>query len=726
MIRWLLAALLVVPSGRPATRRVRRLKQILDRRLRQQRIEQIRKRQLHLTRELQALGVKPRYADQRWKVERSRALARLHSQDAGERAAAAWWIGVNEVKGAWRPLVKLLRDPNPTVRANAVFALGRLKVKHMAPAIYDRLDRDASVEVKGRAAVALGRLRYHRALPLIVHLISSDDPRLKLSAVKALGWMGDPSTLGRLGALARSKDDQVRIETARALSRFHSTRAVTILRRMLDDPSPLVASQAVDSLARLGAKKVLQGRLGTLLSRPGRQVRLALVHALVRLGALSAAQSLARLFVEDSPLLVGEAASASARLGAPVPDRVLLNLFAQQDNRILVLAVRTAMHLGARWAIARIRPLLKSPYEPLTVESALALGWLEDSASEKALLGLLQRKSEVIRAAALEALGLVGGPRALAACVVMLSDRAVSGAAARCVGRLARLDRGLALRGVKGLVKLMRHKAPCEEASQAARALGAMAAPDRLAFIRIVRLTLNASPRCRKAAALALGLVKGGARSEAIRVLGRMLDRDGSLGVRAGAALGLGLLGSKESLPVMAALGRRSDLSFGDRFLTVVAMSLLEPGWRSRVTKLFQHHFCGPPVTAKRAEIVDLLAMLHRPWLGPLLHAAEKCDSALVRARARRVLGHAPPEPRKVSSRPKAKPARGAVKRKARSKSQVLAQKKKGSNIAGPFPSPSQDRGCGCSNPGTNSRDLGFWLGGIFLLFLLRTRRRLV
>ncbi len=721
-MKLLLLLLLLMPGARSGPRRVKRLKQILDRRLKQQRAEQIRRRQIQLTRELQSLGVKPRFADQRWKRELSRALARLHSPDAGERAAAAWWIGVNEVKGAWRPMVKLMRDPNPTVRANAVFALGRLSVKHMAPAIYDRLDRDRSVEVQGRAAVALGRLHYHRALPLILKMLSSSDPRLKLSAVEALGWMGDPAGLERLAALAKAKDDQVRIETARALGRLGLRRAVPVLVRLLGDRSPLVASEAVRALARLRARKVVAAHLSSLLHRPARQVRLAAIHAVVALDAVQAASSLKELLADDSPLLVAEAAHACAKLGQSIPDQVLVRLLDEDDNRIRVLAVRTAMLVGARWAVERIRGFLASPHEPLVIASARALAWLEDEGSKTKILGLLQSKSEDVRRAALDALALLGGSRALAACVVMLSDRAVAPSAARCVGRLAGVDRALALRGVKGLLKLMRLKAPCDQASQAAFALGALRAPDRLAFIRVIRLTLNQDPRCRRAAALALGSIKGGSRSEASSVLARMLDKDRDASVRAAAALGLALLGRRGSLAVMAGLAKRPDLSFEDRFTVVAAMAVLEPGWRRRVGRLFVDRACGPPVTADRAFLVDLLAGLDRPWVKDILVEAEKCPSALVRMRARKALGHEPPAARRLAPRAPAKPSRPLPRKPAAANR--APKRKVDSGIAGPFPRPSHDRGCGCSSSSHGPAGVVVWFVlGLFGLLVRRGQR---
>ncbi len=692
--------LLAAGPGRQRLPERERLRRILERRLRQRRQEALHRRRIELTKKVLGFGIRPRYAESEEVRERKQALARLKSPNPGERAAAAWWLGNHRVRAAWKGLVRLLKDPNAQVRANAVYALGRLGLPHLAPMLYDRLDRDKSPEVRGRAAVALGRLRYRRALPLVLRLLSADDPRLKLGAIEALGWMGSSEALSRLAALAGDKDEQVRIQVARALGTLGLRRGVRPLLRLLEDPRPLVVAEAVRALVKLRAQ-VLRSRLPGLLGHTSRHVKLAAVDALVTLGWRDLAEKLTPLFSDESLLVRARAALAGARLTGRAPADVLVRLLGADDNRIRVLAIRAAAHAGARWALPRIRRLGSEAYEPLRTAAAWARGWLEDPKAEDDLLGLLKERSQAVRRAALGALALVGGPSSLAACSLLLADPAVAEAAARCLEVLGPRDPELAEMALPGLGRLVGLKVRCGPAQAAAWALAALGRPVGKATLRrLARMTLHRRSACRAAAAAALGRVSGKSFPVVRKTLERLATRDKDPGVRAAAGLGLALAGRKEALRLLVALARRQDLGTWERATVLFGLAALEPGWRTETSRFLADRALGPPQAEDQAWFVLRMGRLSgwKAWLEKLARGPNR----LAAVAARRVLGLRPgpvPEPPGRPARP-ARQGDGPAHGKGRPPrpGRKAAAGRPDAGLAGPFPAPKpgEPSGCGC------------------------------
>jgi len=441
--------------------------------------------------------------------------------------------------------------------------------------------------------------------------------------------------------------------------------------------------------------------------------------------------------VDDQSTLVGsESALSLARLGASVPRQSLANLLGDQDNRVRIMAVEAAGLSGARWAIPIVRGFLTKGYEDLRRVSARALGMLEASEAEGDLLALLKDPSAPVRAAAVEALGLVGGARALAACEVLTADRDpdVVSAAVTCVARRASVAPELATRSVRQMLRLLRYKTPCRLAAPAARALTALRVKgNRTAFLRVVRLTLHADPLCRGAAAWALGFVVANRGAEAVPALERLLSRDQNMDVRVRAALSLGLLGRRSSLGKMAELYRRqvSKASIARRFLLAVAMALIEPSWQSRVDRLFDETVCGPTLDVDRVRLVDMLSRIQSAtrskWVEALVERALTCPVAMVRARARMVLHRAPPAYRpgvagvqRTNSQQPNKESKGRTSKSSMAPRRI-GRRRLDADLGGPFPMPHGSSGCGCRVTGADEdgSPVSLFLLGLLLVAVI-------
>ena len=723
--------------GRARDAYEKRIHQMQEELLERQKEERI-KSSLKMVEELKRLGLRANKRPPRWQQKKKKHLGQLRSPDPSKRAEAAWWLGINGAKSAVPKLVRLLKDKNELVRSHAVFALGRLGAKHMGSRLYDMLERDESVKVRGRVAEALGRLGYTRAIPLLNKALSSRDVRLKMGALEGLGRMNNPQTQRTVLRYTRDEDPAVRLKVAEALGRMGLRRGAPVAVRMLGDEDPSVVAAAVRSIEALGHRGAIPN-LVALLSRDDEGIVLATVKALEGLEAVEKWKALRDLWLRSKGVVAASAALAVARLGGELSLGGLQELLGSDDNRARLRGVRAAGIGGARWAVKLIEPLLKHPHAPLRREAALALGRLESFDSAPKLLKLLKDPVDEVRVAAVVALGRLGGPRTLPACAILIGDGnpSVAAAAVRCISFVADSDWELAVNTGEGLASLLRLRADPVVAAAVARALGAIGVEkNRKGYLRLIRLTLHRSARCRVQAALALGKLPKKTWRESLTPLKRLLERDRSMPVRLAAAFSLALMGREEVFSQVLSLFRAQvgPGSLSRRFRAALALGLLKRQWRLEAKKLFLSFVGKRPNTFGKREAVSLMEGVQRPWLEKLLELGKRSPNALVRAEARRVLGEKPPPPKTLPKPPKPKPSTPRREVQDAGTAKKKKNKKKKEEYGGPFPVEEKKGGeeggclgCGCKmvggRPESSASPWGL-VGLLFLIWVLWDKRR--
>lgn len=281
------------------------------------------------------------------------------------------------------PLVQLLADADAGVRSRAAQALGRRQVLDAAEALIERLSdsegsvRAASAEalgqlgalppgLSGRAAVslarALGDAQFDVRLAVLLaisHLLSTG----------ALGTAELPALLGPL--LLRFEDDHVGVRRAAVavLGRLAelrgpdgrpvaelAARAVVPLLGRLSDSARDVRSEALGSLAALGAKQAAPAAM-RLLRDPAPEVQQKAALCLGQLQSVEAAPALTELLLQA----VGPQAEA-VRLAAARALGQIARAHAQTEAgrtalRTLIGALgRDELRLPAREALLEVGP----------------------------------------------------------------------------------------------------------------------------------------------------------------------------------------------------------------------------------------------------------------------------------------------------------------------------------------------------------------------------------
>lgn len=163
-------------------------------------------------------------------------LARIHG---------IWALGQigRDSAAAYEPLIRLLRDSDPEIRAQAARVLGDGRVDSAFRRL-TRLLRDDSPRARFFAAMALGKIGDARAVSPVLRMIRDnreDDPFLRHAGVMALTWIGDE------GALERAASDEaanVRTAVLLAMRRLNLPE----IARFLSDPDPHVVLEAARAI----------------------------------------------------------------------------------------------------------------------------------------------------------------------------------------------------------------------------------------------------------------------------------------------------------------------------------------------------------------------------------------------------------------------------------------------------------------------------------------------
>jgi HEAT repeat protein len=223
-------------------------------------------------------------------------LLALRDQQADVRRAAIQGLSEYEGRDLIEPLTELLRsDPDPGVRAETALALGRFVLRAELAALRNSdaeriegalrqtfTDPTEPVEVRARALEGLGARSEDWVHDLIEDAFSSDDRRLRISAVHAMGRSADPSWLSSVLGQLDSDDAEMRFEAVVAAGSIEDPEATPYLVALVHDDDTEVQEAAINALGQIGgddAKDALQ----ELLSEGDERIAEAVTYALAEI-----------------------------------------------------------------------------------------------------------------------------------------------------------------------------------------------------------------------------------------------------------------------------------------------------------------------------------------------------------------------------------------------------------------------------------------------------------
>lgn len=300
-------------------------------------------------------------------------LNALQAANADELRALVLILGHLEGEAVERALTQLLGQA--TVRSAVIEALVRYG-KRVTDLLIKQLEVE-DLEIRQAAVVALGRIGDARAVPALTHLLTTD-PELTIATAAALAQIGDTRAFDALLSLIGHPDAAVRQAVIAALNSLGHPEMPTRLVDLLQDTDPLVRESAVKIAGYFAFDECV-----TLLLERCRDADENVRRAAIELIP----------YLEDAPVLPA-----------------IVQALEDETPKVRASAVRALGQMESAIAFPYLLSTLNDSDAWVRYYAARAIGWHGYSEAMEALEGLvLSDPAYHVRAAAIEALGRVGG-----------------------------------------------------------------------------------------------------------------------------------------------------------------------------------------------------------------------------------------------------------------------------------------------------------------------------
>jgi HEAT repeat protein len=391
-----------------------------------------------------------------WRLRRSYGQALLAALRAGRvdvfAAGEQTFAGVQGDAAAVRTATAALHDPKPSTRRIALELLARLQVRAAATTIVPLL-HDPDREVRLAAIRALGELRNSETVNSIVALLKDDEVDVRATTLQVLPDMFPPITrpfIETIDGLLSDKAIAVQLQAVIALLKFRQpNRAQPTLDQLLRDPQAATRAQTLEALGGIHTG-FDPAPLTQALHDPSAIVRRAACQALAQTRPASAVEPLVdQLSDTDSTVRAaaaqalqhfGNAATLSilqaldstdrstqaAALAALTPDPMILQplrAFVPREIEYLRWLRLLDLTIPERGRVTHfLHDLLADRAIACEQRLITALGLLGDRSAMQQVGHGLRSRSADSRAAAVEALDMLGDKQLVKQIIPLLED----------------------------------------------------------------------------------------------------------------------------------------------------------------------------------------------------------------------------------------------------------------------------------------------------------------
>jgi HEAT repeat protein len=253
------------------------------------------------------------------------------------------------------PLIDTLNTGDARARQVAAEALGALRSpKAVAPLI--AAIKDCDMDVRYNAVGALGAIGDPVAVGPINAAMNDHKSKVELGALWALARIGDPNAIDCLIAALKGSNKFLRNGAAKFIP--YSSRTLSVLAAMLDDPEPYRSMMAAIMIASFFSNRanfnkpnppdpniVVVPLIRSLESRRGRPSEEA-ARALGAVGDRAAIEPLAKALMSGPIPLKSCAAEALGRIGRPEAIAALQKALVDSDETVREAADNALRHLA--------------------------------------------------------------------------------------------------------------------------------------------------------------------------------------------------------------------------------------------------------------------------------------------------------------------------------------------------------------------------------------------
>lgn len=266
-----------------------------------------------------------------------------------------------------------LKSGNAEQRRIAINALAGVKDRKDIPVMLGAL-KDSDILVRQIAVRCLGIMRAQEALDPAIALLGDPSEEVRREALLSLGYLNHPNSTPHIAKLLRDPKDMIRMQAAITLGMMTDPAVVAPLVSALSDTNSNVVQTAAQSLGNVDYSRSTAAVSGVCAG-------------------------LAKLFKSGVPSVQAAAARSVGQIMGRIPPK-------QRDQTIIV----------------ELKKLLASLDALVQVQAAYALANMDINEGYAIALKLLGDKSQFVRAASCETLGIIGNTLAAPSLRRLLKD----------------------------------------------------------------------------------------------------------------------------------------------------------------------------------------------------------------------------------------------------------------------------------------------------------------
>jgi len=364
-----------------------------------------------------------------WEVAMAAQLALSRLGDEGARShlkrlakSPAHPIRMALVQGlSRRPMIEdrelyeiFCHDPHPQVRIAAIAGLPLFKADERARILAEWLGRERDETVQPVLLRTAAAETYHGLYPEFFRLLSSALPAHRELAVQALVGMGE-SIIDRIVKSFPKLPMAAREQLLLVAGGIGGETAKKLVREHLGDKERWMRINAMEAMARLGAREALP----LLMEMAGREkdpwVKASLLSVLSRLGGTDQIPVCEAGLESSDARVRANAVEALAKLGVRDRDhqKRIEPMLRDPNDRVRVNAAIALSKMGDQTVMPTLIAMAKEPTKWLRSSAAFALGAIGDREGVPTLIALLDDREDVVYRNALEALGKIADIRSL-------------------------------------------------------------------------------------------------------------------------------------------------------------------------------------------------------------------------------------------------------------------------------------------------------------------------
>lgn len=291
-------------------------------------------------------------------------------------------------------LIEFLKDDDPLIKTSTCEALGILKSKKAIENIFPLL-YDINFWVRACACSALGEIGDNKAVPQLLEKLQDESHWVRSAACEALGKIGDKKAGEELAHISLYDESEIVREAAiKALTMIGEAFISPYLNALMSDDLNK-RFKAMEILIKEG--KIVLYPLLSLLNNPSTVLKTCICEILGKIGDERAVEGLANLFNDKDINVRMAAVNALANIKSEKTCSYLLDLLSSPNSTIADLAKRALTKLGEKSVNILLNELTKIKEEEKKIKIIEILGDIKNKESLSVLLENCKERSSLVR-----------------------------------------------------------------------------------------------------------------------------------------------------------------------------------------------------------------------------------------------------------------------------------------------------------------------------------------